>query len=371
MRCAYSVFARSYLLYAIASCSKAELVTSIAMSTLIAAMLAALFYVFLLPATCVLAIIALVIRFFSSRYVRLRYGQRVVAWATGIDAVWSASEDKVISVLLKFNGAPSVYTLRQLFHTQICGTNTNGQRHVDVAKLRSIPRTVCGQLVWLEDTSFSIDNHIFEHVLQAGQRLDTKKCLQEVLNELVSTSLPPSRAKWQLLLIRQPPAPGLPASTSFSYGLLRVDHVIGDGMSLLCVTARRFLADSRVELPSLSSSSSPASTRDRTSQPRSDVSTMCTALIHAPAYLARTLTVAPDNSTLHCSQPLTGKHTVGWTESYDTVTLRAVARKLDCRVNELLLACLSLACRQLLSQTGDDLSLSTISVAIPVNMRKT
>ena len=322
-------------------------------------------YVLMLPILIVIFCIVVPFRIISSAYLHIKFGASILVYASGIDSVWPAVDDRIVNVLLQFREAPALNDLRTLFHNQIIGrAGDQAGSTRDLIKLRGITRSECGRLFWIKDENFNIQYHIVEQTITSGRNYQE---LQNILSDFISMPFVADRPKWQLIIIKPSPShsaadngnTGESAITENSphYCLLRFDHSICDGMSFMCIALRKFLTSTCFEVPTLQGSAKRGST----------LSKVLLVLANGPNFIFKMLLGQRDENALH-GRVLSGKKIIGWTKSFNTVNLKKVSRQFDCSVNDLLLSCLALAVSQLLKSQMTKQPPS-VRVLVPVNMR--
>ena len=249
---------------------------------------------------------------------------------------------------------------------------------------------------WADDDSFDIDAHVRQNLLPAPR--GTRE-LQKFVAELASQPLNPSRPLWDIHLVD--------SATGDSALVLRFHHAIADGIALAAVveslTDER--ADGRQDAGAVSAdgealragveknSDTGALVWKTLYEPIGGLALasiriggnlcgQCQGLWNDPATIFDYASVAAaiakevgnlalmpnDSATRFKGKPGAIK-CVAWSEPIDLAEIKAVARVLDCSLNDLALAAVAGAFRGYLLEKGDSAAGVEIRALVPANLR--
>lgn len=220
-----------------------------------------------------------------------------------------------------------------------------------------------GAPAWEPDPRFDLDRHLVRARLPSG----APDALPALVGEIATERLDPARPPWRIYAVEGPGASG-------SALVAKVHHCVGDGFALVGVL--RALADEPI--PEIVPA--PVAYRDL-SLAHGGLAAVARALRDPDAAarvvkevgafassLARMATLPFDRTTV-LNRPLSGVRRVGWTEAVPLDGVRAAARRAGATVNELVLAALSGALRQVLAAAGERVDDLEPRVLVPVNTR--
>ena len=225
-----------------------------------------------------------------------------------------------------------------------------------------------------DDPEFDIDQHMHRLALPAP---GDQAALQELVSDLITPPLDPTRPLWHVYLIE-------------GYGdgcavLFRIHHCIADGIALARVMLS--LTDTEPD----AGIAPPAAANGRAGRlPLAVVSTarrVAGAVIHEgveslahpghvaelagtaardAATLAKLLTAPPDTRTVLRS-PLHGTRRVAWSTPFPLDRIRTAAHRGDAKINDLLVAAVTGALRHQLEQYGP--VPDEVHIMVPFNLR--
>ncbi|WP_245643396.1 wax ester/triacylglycerol synthase domain-containing protein [Sanguibacter suarezii] len=223
-----------------------------------------------------------------------------------------------------------------------------------IPALRRIPAPVGRRHRWV-DASPDLSHHI-----RLVDPVDGLGGLERMCGELMTVPLPLDRPPWELLVV-----PGAGASqVGF---VLRIHHVIADGVAALAIVEQLFEPDPQGQPQHLRSHPSPAATSPA---PGPLGSSALSALRRAGVGVRRVLTMVGGRGTgptvlLGSCGPNRGVVFV----DADLTALRARARPLPATVNDALLAAAAAGYRSAMAAGGDHVP-ADLPVSVPVALRR-
>lgn len=227
--------------------------------------------------------------------------------------------------------------------------------------------SLLGRPRWVEDEHFAMRSHLKRVSLPHPGDQGT---LQELVSELMSTPLDPTKPLWQFHVVE-----------NFAEGcavIARVHHCIADGIAL--VRLMFSLVDESPEVPPgrRDTASTEAAERRMNGSRRgagfegllSPARAMELARSGAGAVteLGRLVTMSPDPKTLFKGNLGVGKKAV-WSDAIPLATVKSLGTHLGATVNDVLLAAVSGALRSYLVSRGQLADGLTIRAVVPVNLR--
>ncbi|HEY0844411.1 MAG TPA: wax ester/triacylglycerol synthase family O-acyltransferase [Noviherbaspirillum sp.] len=293
-----------------------------------------------------------------------------------IDAAWlrmdRPSNLMMICGMLMFADRVSLDALRNVIDTRMLCFHRFRQRVIIGG----------GRPQWEADPDFSLDWHVRHIAAPAGEGMEN------LLSELVSTPLDPSKPMWQFHLV------DLDAGTSAV--VMRMHHCYGDGFALMHVlnamtdTApdqAREPADDATENGALRGAwervfgSVSEAMGDALRTAGQVIETGMELFSHPDkaleygkagyAYLrdaAFIATMTPDTHT-RFKGPLGVMKRVAWAKPLSLFEVKAVGDAFGCSVNDVLLACVAGTLRHYLSAQGDAVDGIEMRALVPVNCR--
>jgi WS/DGAT/MGAT family acyltransferase len=229
---------------------------------------------------------------------------------------------------------------------------------------------------WVPDERFSLDHHVFETQLPAP---GGKAGLQTLVSDLMSQPLSFAHSPWTFHLVHDVDHGDGSVGSAI---VVRVHHVIGDGIALMHVLIHavdEYFDDDR-----------PTGRPRRPKRPPSDraLSTLKNAgaetldLLTKPRHLGRRLKAAgggaaslghllamePDSDTVLKSGTSPVKQ-AAWTGPIDLETIKAVGRAMDGKVNDVLMSSAAGALRRYFQARGEPVDGVTVRTATPFNVR--
>jgi len=281
----------------------------------------------------------------------------------------------MICGVMMLDGQPDLQHLRSVIENRMLCFHRFRQRVVDHGFAAH----------WVTDAHFELDWHVRRIALPGKGGHDE---LEQVVGDLISTPLDPSKPMWQFHLIEK--------SDGNSALLLRIHHCYGDGFALMHVVNAMTDLESQpaiIHCEDLNPVSTPRSTWERVLGPVTeavvDASRMAGKLVGleidlmTKPLLAMDMTktgigLATESAFIANMKPdsVTGlkgelgiMKRVAWTHAISLFEVKAVADALSCSVNDVLLACVSGALREYLIGQGDTVDELGIRAMVPVNMR--
>ncbi|KAI0235870.1 hypothetical protein LSAT2_013586 [Lamellibrachia satsuma] len=277
----------------------------------------------------------------------------LVTMVDGDDSMWLQDDETnraIINIMLIHRGRPKIDDLRDIFYNRL--VDTRDEKGVKLyPKLTQYATKVIRRYVWMEETKFNINDHVFIHKTP----LPTDKTEREALiGEIVSTGLPEEKSAWQAVILvgENEPASGV----SDFFILFRIHHSVGDGISLI-----RTLMYSLVD-------KSPPRVRSNRFCAKGVAIRIIKALVQGPLVLAERFAWRGDHSTLH-GQQLSGTKLLAWSEPIDLGLIKKIKNVTGATVNDVLISCLSSAFGDYFRQLKVDVSTTNLNAYIPVDIR--
>jgi diacylglycerol O-acyltransferase / wax synthase len=252
--------------------------------------------------------------------------------------------------------APSAVTLRHVLEERVNAVPRLRQR------VRR-PPLGCGSPVWVDDAGFSIDEHLFTCRLDASR--NGRDSLLDMAGELVCRRLPGGQPPWRAYLVLAPTRGRVCAV------VLVLNHVVTDGLGGLAVLGA--LADPGPPIsdrpfpqpfPSLSRLAVDAASRRRQ------------MIRHVPSRLLRgcqglrelrvTSGARPVGGRSSLTRPTSGRRSLGTVE-VPLAGVVSAAHQARGTVNDVVLAAIAGALKQLLAQRGE--APGWLVVSVPVSGR--
>jgi WS/DGAT/MGAT family acyltransferase len=245
---------------------------------------------------------------------------------------------------------------------------------------------------WVADDDFDISHHLVQVHLHRRKGQSERAALQELVGELTTTPLNPTRPLWQFHLIDD--------YEGGSALIARVHHCIADGIALISVMMsitdggsdpppRRRRSPARDEEPEADwltdavvkpltdltlkaigmTSQGLGKSLELLSKPQAFNSVdMARAGYQVVSDLAA-LALMPDDSPTRLKGKPMGAKRVAWGEPIPLDRVKAVGKALGCSVNDVLLACVAGAIGHYLRERGEDPGGKEIRAMVPVNLR--
>ncbi|PAP77380.1 wax ester/triacylglycerol synthase family O-acyltransferase [Rubrivirga marina] len=229
---------------------------------------------------------------------------------------------------------------------------------------------------WVPDERFSLDHHVYETEVPAP---GGKEGLQALVSDLMSQPLSFAHSPWTFHLVH-----GVDHGdgTSGSALVVRVHHVIGDGLALMHVLVHAvdeyFDADvptGRARRPRRPVSERALSTLKNAGAEALDLITKprhlggrLKAAGGGAASLAHLLAMPADSDTV-LKRGTSPVKQAAWTGPIPLETIRAVGRSLDAKVNDVLMSSAAGALRRYLEARGEPVDGVTVRTATPFNVR--
>jgi WS/DGAT/MGAT family acyltransferase len=294
---------------------------------------------------------------------------------SGVDVSWLRMErpanPMAITSVMTFRQRLNVQRVRRTLREQFLAFGRFQQRPVEEASGH----------YWETDPKFDLDRHLHRVALPGA---GGKRELQDLVSDLASTPLDPGHPMWQFHLIERYRGSG-------SALVARIHHCYADGVALM-----------RVLLALTDGDAGPVRRRGHAGtvagwlpwlEPLTSASAKLLQwtgafwqgyfeMLLRPAKAlelaqagtgfvveaAKLLAMSPEPATRFRGEPGLSKR-AAWTEGIALAQVKAVARSLDCSVNDVLLACAAGALRAYLAAHRDALEGLEIRVVVPVNLR--
>ncbi len=284
---------------------------------------------------------------------------------SNVDSAWLRMEEPTnlmtITALLTFDAPIDMGRLKTRIEDRLLPYDRFRQR----VAMPTVP--LLGRPRWVDDDHFALAAHLKRTALPYPGDQGT---LQELLSELMSTPLDPTKPLWQLHVVENY-GPGCAL-------VARLHHCIADGIALVRVLFSLMdaspdgqPAEAGVQPPS------PPVTRPglpRSGDPLDSFFTASRALLlarygaGAATELGRLVTMPPDPVTVFKGRLGVLKR-AAWSWPIPLDEVKAAARRLDATVNDLLLAAVSGALRRYMIDHGDEPDGLTVRAVVPVNLR--
>ncbi|XP_037798750.1 uncharacterized protein LOC119593794 [Penaeus monodon] len=303
-----------------------------------------------LPVVCAFWLASCVV----SAIYRTRY-RGVFTKARGMDSVWGVESKEsrpFITICLLVSGAPRLEDIQRHLREKILDVVEGGaKKDFKYKKFRQVFSRVCGYYCWRDAEDFDIGNHVrmlrLSELYPEGERGEGEavtvrrggeeekeegrgerseamdSLVHRFLSEEGTTALSPDRPPWEVLLL-------LREDGRYNV-VIRLHHAIGDGVTLirLCVEA---LVDTPLPAP-------PVGTRSGNALMKAVMAVWSCLVL--PLGLLQVVANF-DRNCLHGRQ-LSGKKVVTSSRGLALATLRQVKTAAAATVNDVLMACLSLA----------------------------
>ncbi|HEX6706260.1 MAG TPA: wax ester/triacylglycerol synthase family O-acyltransferase [Albitalea sp.] len=245
---------------------------------------------------------------------------------------------------------------------------------------------------WVADTGFDLSQHVVRHTLKRRRGQSERAALQELVGQLSTTPLDPSRPLWQFHFIE-----------SYEGGsalVARVHHCIADGIALISVMLS--ITDGGADPPprklrAAGDDSGGDWLTDAVVKPFTDLTVKAIGVYgsgvaksmemlanpYQPLFgsldMAKSgyqvvsdvaaMALMPDDSPTALKGKPVGSKRVAWGEPISLEQVKAVGKALNCSVNDVLLACVAGAIGGYLGEQGDDPQGKEIRAMVPVNLR--
>lgn len=298
---------------------------------------------------------------------------------SSIDTAWLRMDRPtnlmMICGMMMLDGRPELQQVREVIRTRLLCFHRFRQRVVENG----------GGAYWEADPDFDLDWHV-RHI--ALPHVAAGSGLEEVVSDLISTPLDPSKPMWQFHLVEN--------DQGDSALVLRIHHCYGDGYALTYVVGSLTDTDPRKPHP-------PAEDIGATEARRSAWERMLGSVTETVGDAVRSMLAVIDTGREWFARPeqavACGKtgvelayeaafiagmtpdaHTrfkgplgvmkhVAWAEPLSLFEVKALAEALDCSVNDVLVACVTGALRSYLQEQGDAVDGFEVRALVPVNLR--
>ena len=294
---------------------------------------------------------------------------------SGVDVSWLRMErpanPMAITSVMTFRKRLDLERVRRTLRDQFLAFGRFKQRPVEEAGLH----------YWEADPKFDLERHLHRVALPGA---GGKRELQELVSDLASTPLDPGHPMWQFYVIER-------YRRSGSALVARIHHCYADGVALMRVLLA--LTGGEATPPARKSHAGGATGWLPWLEPLSGASAKllqwtstfwqgyfemllrpgkALELAQAGAGFvveaAKLLAMSPEPATRLRGEPGLSKR-AAWTEGIALAQVKAVAKKLGCSVNDVLLACAAGALRAYLVAHRDPVEGLEIRVVVPVNLR--
>lgn len=243
---------------------------------------------------------------------------------------------------------------------------------------------------WVNDDEFDIERHVVRERLVRKRGQSERAALQARASELAATPLDPAHPLWQIRLIDR--------YEGGSALIVRIHHCIADGIALTSVLLS--IADGATDLHRGAHDDghddgdwlSDAVLKPLTKAAVQAIGMYGDGVVRAMEVLAHpqhavddslelgragvqvlrdaaALVLLPDDSPTLLKGALSGRKAVAWCEPLPLADVKAVAKALNCSVNDVLLACAASSIGGYLRERGEDPAGKEIRAMVPVNLR--
>lgn len=256
---------------------------------------------------------------------------------------------------------------------------------------------------WIKDQDFKIERHVVVEKLRPTTKGGEQQALQDRLGELAVQPLDMNHPLWQFHLVEH--------YQGGSALMARIHHCIADGIALIAVTqslmdggsappqrapkalpheglegAEDWIADTLIKpftdvaVKALGAAADGAvSAMEMMIEPKKGIEKGVERGLAGSVELARlayhavrdgaALALMPDDSPTRLKGiPGTTKR-VAWCQPIPLEEVKAVAKALNCSINDVLLSCVAGAIGEYLKSFGDDIAGKEIRAMVPVNLR--
>ena len=227
---------------------------------------------------------------------------------------------------------------------------------------------------WVPDEAFSLDRHVFEaEIPEPGGKAGLEALVSELMSRPLSFDVPP----WDFHLVQ---GAGDAAGTGGSAVVVRLHHVIGDGIAMMHVLIHAvdeyFDADAptgrqRAGRPRAGAvetlKGAGAEARDLLTSP-SHLADRLGAVGAGTAALAHLLAMRPDSETVFKGEATPDKR-AAWTDPIPLDRVKAVGEALGAKVNDVLMSAAGGALRRYLAERGQPVDGVGVRAAVPFNVR--
>lgn len=244
----------------------------------------------------------------------------------------------VIVGFFELDGEMSVETLRVLLEDRLL-VHDRFRRRVD--------RSERGRPVWEDDPEFDIANHV-----RPSPTPGSVEAFSQLVADFSTEPLHPDRPLWECLVISE-----YGAGTAL---LVKLHHAIADGIALLQILLT--LSD-EIDGDDFRTQRLPSTTRSaagRLWRQISGVGKLLVAIVR--------LGLLPPDPRSALRGRLTGRKRTSWTEPIELDVLLTASRHLGVTMNDVLLAAMSGAIRNLLARTNRGIT-REIRAMVPFNLR--
>jgi WS/DGAT/MGAT family acyltransferase len=230
---------------------------------------------------------------------------------------------------------------------------------------------------WVPDEAFALDRHVFEAEMPEP---GGKAGLEALVSELMSRPLSFERAPWDFHLVH---GAGDAAGTGGSAVVVRLHHVIGDGIAMMHVLIHAVDEYFDPDAPAGRRRSGPgASAWGRALQTLREAGAEAVDLLTSPSHLAGRLWAAgggaaslghllamrPDSDTVFKGRATPDKR-AAWTDPLPLDHVKAVGHALGAKVNDVLMSAAGGALRRYLQERGEPVEGVGLRAAVPFNVR--
>ena len=202
------------------------------------------------------------------------------------------------------------------------------------------------QYFFREDRSFKIENHVLKW---EGEVPRSKEDLEAIVSKLSAEPLPERRSPWCIVCI----------PTNFGsndiFFAIRISHALSDGISDM-----KFLT---YQLPD--DVIPPKQTQNSSTMNR--ILFLAKAMFLAPRFILKQLFASADRTLIH-GPNLSGVKKIVWSEALDLELIKKIKSATDTTVNDVLLACMTMALRRYFQRKGVE-SPADLTALVAVNAR--
>ncbi len=298
---------------------------------------------------------------------------------SGADRAWLRMEHPtnlmMISGVLMFDKPMTTDTFKALLEERLLIYRRFRQR---IVYQRGTP-------YWEDDPLFDLDRHVHSLALPGK---GSQQELQDLTSDLMSTPLDYSKPLWQMHLAENYEAGGAL--------IVRLHHCIGDGIALIHVLISMadeyFNAAQAAPLTKRNADSKPgllggllkpvANAVTTTMDAAEAVFDESVSLVFNPKHLLKRakqgmsigaattrLLLLPADSDTVLKGPLSVGKKAAWSQPIPLKTIKAIGKKADAKINDVLVAATTGALRHYLQTRGDAVDTIELRATIPINLR--
>ncbi|ELT97406.1 hypothetical protein CAPTEDRAFT_205446 [Capitella teleta] len=291
--------------------------------------------------------LSLAFRVYRAQIHKRLHARNKLTLMSGSDAMMQADTQEnrmVINALLTMRGKLDIAAHQErCMERMVKARNDYGD--LNFPKMGQYANQLLHRDVWMNETDFKIEEHLFIHPEQAPE---DKSELGTFIGDICSRPLPACKSPWQILYLRT-------HEPDLFIALFRVHHIIADGISLVRMVTTCMTDD----VPDMG-----VVKRFGTSTKWKKVAQL---LYQGPLILLKSIAWPADHSVLH-GATLSGQKLVMWSDPISLNLIKRIKNATATTVNDVVVSCLAGAFRNYFlkhqSTMPDD-----ISAYIPVDIR--